>query len=73
VINGSVAATKVSSPLLRQRASNELREINAVAAGHAKHYAVVPLLEEEPIGTERLKQLAAGKTGQADSMIATEG
>jgi arsenite/tail-anchored protein-transporting ATPase len=60
VINNSVAATPVHSPLLRQRAKNELREIDAVATRHATRYAVVPLLAEEPIGTARLRQLAEG-------------
>ena len=60
VINNSVAASRVGSPLLRQRARNELREIDAVATVHAGRYAVVPLLAEEPIGSERLRKLAAG-------------
>ena len=60
VVNNSIAATAVSAPLLRQRASNELREIDAVATHHARRYAVVPLLAEEPIGTQRLRKLAAG-------------
>lgn len=60
VINNSVAATVVRSPLLRQRAKNELREIDAVANRHATRYAVVPLLQEEPIGAARLRQLAEG-------------
>lgn len=60
VVNNSVAASRVSSPLLRQRARNELREIDAVATVHARRYAVVPLLAEEPIGSERLRKLAAG-------------
>ena len=47
------------SPLLLQRASNELREIAAVATVHAKRYAVVPLPAEEPIGAGRLRKLAA--------------
>ncbi len=46
------------SPLLRRRASNELREIEAVATQHARRYAVVPLLAEEPVGVERLRKLA---------------
>ena len=58
VFNNSIAATTVVSPLLRQRARNELREIEAVASRHAKRYAVVPLLAEEPIGTARLRKLA---------------
>jgi len=63
VINNSVAAVETTSPLLRQRARNELREIEAVATRHAARYAVVPLLKEEPVGVERLLQLAgdAGK------------
>ncbi len=32
-----------------------------VATRYARRYAVVPLLEEEPIGAERLKKLAAGQ------------
>jgi arsenite-transporting ATPase len=58
VINNSIAATQVESPLLRQRAGNELREIDAVAHQHAHRYAVVPLLREEPVGVDRLLELA---------------
>jgi len=58
VINNSIAATTVASPLLRQRAMNEVREIDAVAHQHAHRYAVVPLLSEEPVGVERLLALA---------------
>ncbi|NTV86205.1 MAG: arsenical pump-driving ATPase [Burkholderiaceae bacterium] len=58
IVNNSVAATSVTSPLLRQRARNELREIDAVAKHHARRYAVVPLLEDEPVGVDRLEQLA---------------
>ena len=60
VINNSVAATVVESPLLRRRATNEVREINAVAQQHAHRYAVVPLLKEEPVGVDRLLALAGG-------------
>ena len=58
IINNSIAATPVESPLLRQRAKNELREIDAVAHQYAHRYAVVPLLREEPVGVERLLELA---------------
>ena len=58
VINNSVAAARPHSPLLRQRAKNELREMEAVATRHARRYAVVPLLKEEPVGVPRLLQLA---------------
>jgi arsenite-transporting ATPase len=57
IINNSVAAASVTSPLLRQRARNERSEIEAVATRHARRYAVVPLLEEEPVGVDRLEQL----------------
>jgi arsenite-transporting ATPase len=60
VINNSVAAARPRSALLRQRARNELREIEAVANRHAKRYAVVPLLQQEPVGVQRLLQLAEG-------------
>lgn len=57
IINNSVAAASVSSPLLQQRAKNELVEIAAVASTQATRYAIVPLLEEEPVGLERLQRL----------------
>jgi arsenite-transporting ATPase len=60
IINNSIAAAAPNSLLLRQRASHELREIDAVATRHARRYAVVPLLKEEPIGVKRLLELAAG-------------
>lgn len=59
IINTSVAAASAKSTLLRRRAANELREIDAVATQHTQRYAVVPLLKEEPVGVERLLQLAA--------------
>jgi arsenite-transporting ATPase len=58
VVNNSIAATQTNSPLLRQRANNELREIDAVAHQHAHRYAVVPLSIEEPVGIARLLELA---------------
>lgn len=58
IINNSVAAANPRSPLLKRRARNELKEIHAVATRHARRYAVVPLLEQEPIGQERLLQLS---------------
>jgi arsenite-transporting ATPase len=65
VINNSVAAARPHSPLLRRRACNELIEIEAVASRHASRYAVVPMLKEEPIGVERLLELAnQGQTTQ---------
>jgi len=60
VINNSVAASTVHSALLQQRAANELPEIAAVANRHASRYALVPLLQDEPTGVERLLALAGG-------------
>jgi arsenite-transporting ATPase len=61
IVNNSVAAARPSSPLLRQRARNEIREIEAVATLHARRFAVVPLLKEEPVGMERLHALAQSR------------
>lgn len=58
VINNSLAACAPASPLLRQRARNELREIEAVATQHAQRYALVPLMKNEPVGVQRLLDLA---------------
>ena len=58
IINNSVAAAHPRSPLLRQRAHNELKEIEAVAKHHAHRYAVVPLLKEEPVGVAHLLELS---------------
>ena len=60
IINNSVAATSTTSQLLRQRAYNELPHIDDIASHHAKRYVVVPLLREEPVGVDRLLDLAAG-------------
>jgi len=66
IINNSVAASALgaplTSPLLRQRAQNERVEIDSVATRHARRYALVPLLREEPIGVARLLQLATHGT-----------
>ena len=57
IVNNSIAAADAGSPLLQQRAQNEVSEINAVAHHHATRYAVVPMLKEEPAGRESLLQL----------------
>ncbi len=58
IVNNSVAAALPGSALLRQRARNEFREIKAVATQHARRYAVVPLMKDEPIGVQRLLELS---------------
>lgn len=65
IVNNSVAAARPNSVLLRQRANNELREIEAVATRHAARYAVVPLLQDEPVGVSRLRDLAHPITEKA--------
>lgn len=60
IVNNSIAATAVKSTLLQQRASNELREIEVIANQYAPRYAVVPLLQDEPVGISRLQALAIG-------------
>ncbi|MEE3509058.1 arsenical pump-driving ATPase [Pseudomonas sp. 10C3] len=59
VINNSIAAARTQSPLLRKRATNELKEIDHVIHEHAHRYAVIPLMAEEPVGVERLLGLSA--------------
>lgn len=57
VVNNSVAVTSAQSPLLRARAAKELPFIAAVSRDHAKRFAVVPLLAEEPVGVDKLMDL----------------
>jgi arsenite/tail-anchored protein-transporting ATPase len=61
IINNSIAAAGSNSPLLNQRAQNELKEIDAVARLYATRYAVVPLLNEEPTGANQLLKLIHGQ------------
>ncbi len=63
IINNSLAMANPTSALMRQRASNELAQIEAVTTLHANRWAVVPLQAEEPIGVERLKKLARHSVG----------
>jgi arsenite/tail-anchored protein-transporting ATPase len=58
VINGSLAATGSTDPLLQQRIRGELAQIAAVRDQHAKRVAIVPWLLEEPVGPERLHRIA---------------
>lgn len=56
IVNNSLVAAQPQSRLLRQRAVNELEQIELVAK-HAHRTALVPLLAEEPIGVARLLKL----------------
>lgn len=57
IINNCLAASTPRSALLKQRAHNELREIETVANTYASRYAVLPLLKNEPVGGVRLLEL----------------
>jgi len=57
LINNSLFATSTSSGLLKQRASFELAQIEAVRTRHASRVALVPMQAEEPVGIERLLKL----------------
>ena len=66
IVNNSLAAAITRSALLRQRALNEVEQINAVATRHARRYAVVPLAAEEPVGVERLLELVTGEVFETE-------
>lgn len=57
IVNNSLAAAQTHSQLLRRRARNELDEIDVVASRYTKRYAVVAVLENEPVGVDRLLEL----------------
>ena len=58
IINNSLSIAETRSPLLRQRAQQELPQIEAVKNQHATRVALVPVLAAEPTGIDKLKQLA---------------
>lgn len=57
IINNSLVMANPTSPLLRQRAINELAQIQDVSTKYANRWAVIPLQAEEPVGLDRLKKL----------------
>ena len=57
VVNQSLAAASTTSPLLRHRAAQERGPVDSVRS-RARRLAIVPLLQQEPIGPERLALLA---------------
>ncbi|MBI2519731.1 MAG: arsenical pump-driving ATPase [Bdellovibrio sp.] len=58
IINNCLVLARPTSPLLQQRALNELPQINEIITKHATRYAVVSLQSLPPIGIEQLKALA---------------
>ncbi|QBJ96195.1 arsenical pump-driving ATPase [Rhodococcus sp. ABRD24] len=57
VVNNSIAAAQLTSPLLQERAAAELVEIGEIARQQGR-YAIVPMLPAEPVGVEALSSLA---------------
>ncbi len=57
IVNKSLSAARTHSALLQQRAANEVLELASVATLSGGHYAIVPLLTEDPVGAERLRGL----------------
>jgi arsenite-transporting ATPase len=61
VINGSLAATSTDDIILRQRAAAEWEQIALVRDRLAERLVLVPWLPEEPVGPDRLRDLAADR------------
>jgi arsenite-transporting ATPase len=59
VVNNSILAAKPKSSFLIIRAKHERDEIDALTIRYARRYAVVPLMANEPVGVELLRDLAA--------------
>jgi arsenite/tail-anchored protein-transporting ATPase len=67
VINSSLAAAGPSDPLLRARAAAETGQIARVQS-LAERVALVPWMAEEPVGVERLRDLARGSAAAAGTL-----
>ena len=63
VINASMAAARPTDPILVQRAQFEFEQIHIVQERCAQRVVIVPWQTEEPVGPERLRQLATGVSG----------
>jgi arsenite-transporting ATPase len=59
IINNSLAAVDHTSMLLGQRAEEEWPQIEAVRQRYTHRIALVPTCAEEPVGVDRLRQLAS--------------
>jgi arsenite-transporting ATPase len=60
VVNASLAGARPTDPILVQRAHAELEQIHKVQERCANRVVIVPWQTEEPVGPERLRQLARG-------------
>ena len=65
VINHTLVATDTKDPLLQARAAAELAQIHLVEQHHAQRVVIVPWMMEEPVGAEKLHELAHGITSRA--------
>jgi len=63
VVNQSLAAANTRSPLLHRRALAEGPQIERVVSQFAKRSAVVPVLADEPVGSNRLMRLMEPRRG----------
>jgi len=63
VVNNSLAAARPSDPLLRRRATEEVLQIERVAAELAERTYVVPRLEQEPRGVGGLRTMIERSVG----------
>jgi len=66
VINSSLTAASPSNPLLVARANEERPHIERVQKNVAR-VAIIPWLAQEPVGSERLLELARSKAGTCAS------
>lgn len=70
VINGSLAAASPSDPILKARAQEEIPLISRVRESN-RRLAIIPYLAKEPMGSNRLLELAGEKapaSNQADNI-----
>ena len=58
VVNNSLAAAEPTSTLLQQRAAGEITEIDSITNKYSQRTAIVPMLAEEPVGTDALAALS---------------
>lgn len=57
IVNNSLAAVYPTGPILCKRAARELAELQTLVKHYARRYAVVPVLNREPVGQDLLRGL----------------
>ena len=58
MVNNSLVAAEPTSPLLQQRTAGEIAEIGSITSQYSQRTAIVPMLAEEPVGTDALTALS---------------